>query len=145
MSDMKAFEIHTYQGGKWKIDSVFDDRELALFEAQRMDGSGRYSGIRVVEEIYLERTQETKSRTIYRGSKIEAANAAELRKSKLVREQAADNRKKRTVEAGLRQRAVQEKRIRKKSSPVRLIVITALIVVLAGAAMFGLQFAEHGM
>ena len=37
MSDMKAFEIHTYQSGKWKIDSVFDDRDLAMFEAQRID------------------------------------------------------------------------------------------------------------
>ena len=53
MSDMKAFEIHTYQSGKWKIDSVFDDRDLAMFEAQRMDSSGRYTGIRVVEDIYL--------------------------------------------------------------------------------------------
>ena len=53
MSDMKAFEIHTYQGGKWKIDSVFDDRDLALFEAHRMDQSGQCSGIRVVEEIYV--------------------------------------------------------------------------------------------
>ena len=41
MSDMKAFEIYTYQSSKWKIDSVFDDRDLALFEAQRMDESGR--------------------------------------------------------------------------------------------------------
>ena len=82
MSDMKAFEIHTYQSGKWKIDSVFDDRDLAMFEAQRMDSSGRYTGIRVVEEIYLESTRETKTRTIYRGSKIAEANAAQLRKSK---------------------------------------------------------------
>lgn len=52
MSDMKAFEIHTYQSGKWKIDSVFEDRDLAMFKAQRMDSSGRYTGIRVVEEIY---------------------------------------------------------------------------------------------
>ena len=60
MFSMKAFEIHTYQSGKWRIDSVFDDRDLALFEAQRMDESGRYTGIRVIEEIYVESTQETK-------------------------------------------------------------------------------------
>ena len=70
MSDMKAFEMHTYQSGEWKIDSVFDDRDLAMFEAQRMDESGRYTSIRVVEEIYVESTQETKTRTIFRGSKI---------------------------------------------------------------------------
>jgi phage-related protein len=79
---MKAFEMHTYQSGKWKIDTVFDDSDLAMFEAQRMDESGRCTSIRVVEEIYVESTQETKTRTIFRGSKIAAANAEQLRKSK---------------------------------------------------------------
>jgi hypothetical protein len=92
MSDMKAFEIHTYQSGKWKIDSVFDDRDLAMFEANRMDESGRYSGVRVIEEIFVEQTQQTRTRTIFRGSKVEANNAAELRKSKQARQQAQQNR-----------------------------------------------------
>jgi hypothetical protein len=79
---MKAFEMHTYQSGKWKIDTVFDDSDLAMFEAQCMDESGRCTSIRVAEEIYVESTQETKTRTIFRGSKIAAANAEQLRKSK---------------------------------------------------------------
>ena len=49
-ASLKAFEIHTFRGGKWKIDSVFDDRDLALFEATRMDESGRHAGVRVIEE-----------------------------------------------------------------------------------------------
>lgn len=69
---MKAFEIHTFQGGRWKIDSVFDDRELAVFEAQRMEGSRRYSGVRVVEETFDEGTQQTSTRTIYRGTVVES-------------------------------------------------------------------------
>jgi len=32
---MKAFEVHVQQGERWRIDSVFDDRDLALLEAQR--------------------------------------------------------------------------------------------------------------
>lgn len=145
MSDMKAFEIHTYTGGKWKIDSVFDDRDLAIFEASRMEGSGRYSGVRVVEEIFLEQTQETKTRTIYRGSKIEAANAAELRKSQNVRQQATQNRQRRQTEAAQRSRMAAKHRIQRKSSPVRLIVLTVLILGLAGAALYGLQFAQYSM
>ena len=42
---MRAFEIHTYQDGKWRIDSVFDDRELAMFEARRVDEGSRYAGV----------------------------------------------------------------------------------------------------
>ena len=143
MSDIKAFEIHTYQGGKWKIDSVFDDRGLALFEAHRMDQSGRYSGIRVVEEIYVEATQETKTRTIYRDSKVEAENAAELRKSKQVRLNAGQARKKRQDETVERKKVAQKRKIQKKTSPVRLIAIKLVPVILAGGAIFGLQFVEN--
>jgi cobalamin biosynthesis Mg chelatase CobN len=140
---MKAFEIHTYQGGKWKIDSVFDDRDLALFEAHRMDQSGQYSGIRVVEEIYVEATQQTKTRTIYRGSKVEAENAAELRKSKQVRLNAGQARKKRQDETVERKKVAQKRKFQKKTSPVRLIAIMLVLVILAGGAIFGLQFVEN--
>lgn len=69
---MRAFEIHTFTGGKWKIDSVFDDRELAMFEAQRIDESNRYAGVRVVEENFDEKTQMSTAKTIFRGGRVEA-------------------------------------------------------------------------
>lgn len=144
MSDMKAFEIHTYQSGKWKIDSVFDDRDLAMFEAQRMDESGRYTGIRVVEEIYVEATQETKTRTIYRGSKIAEANAEQLRKSKENRLNKGKATKKRQADTVQRKRAAQKRKIKKKAGPVRLIMIMIMILVLAGGAMYGLMFLQGG-
>ncbi|MGB0631988.1 MAG: hypothetical protein ACPGRZ_14970 [Alphaproteobacteria bacterium] len=143
MSEMKAFEIHTYQSGKWKIDSVFDDRDLALFEAQRMDESGRYTGIRVIEEIYVESTQETKTRTIYRGSKVEQATAEQLKKAKQTRTNAGQSKKKQQAEMIQRKAAAKRRKVKKKSNPIRLIVITLVIVIIAGAAMFGLQFAEN--
>ena len=40
---MVVFEIHTFREGVWKIDSVFDDKDLAVNEAQRMERSSRYS------------------------------------------------------------------------------------------------------
>ena len=145
MSDMKAFEIHTYQSGKWKIDSVFDDRDLAMFEAQRMDESGRYTGIRVVEEIYVEATQETKTRTIYRGSKVAAANAEQLRKSKNVRQNKGKALQKRKAVDVQRKKVAQKRKIKKKASPVRLILILIMIAAMAGGAMYGLQFIEGGI
>lgn len=142
MSDMKAFEIHTFQSGKWKIDSVFDDRDLALFEAQRMDESGRYTGIRVIEEIYVESTQETKTRTIFRGSKVEQANAEQLQKAKQTRANAAKAKKKPQGDVAQRKAAAKRRKVKKKSNLVRLIVITLIIAIAAGGAMFGLQFAQ---
>jgi hypothetical protein len=145
MSNMKAFEIHTYQSGKWKIDSVFDDRDLAMFEAQRMDESGRYTGIRVVEEIYVEATQETKTRTIYRGSKIAAANAEQLRISKNQRQNKGKALQKRKAENVQRRQVARKRKIKKKASPVRLILILVMIGMMAGGAMFGLQFVQGGL
>lgn len=143
MSDMKAFEIHTYQSGKWKIDSVFDDRDLAMFEAQRMDSSGRYTGIRVVEEIYLESTRETKTRTIYRGSKIAEANAAQLRKSKENRINKGQALKKRKTDPVQRRKTAQKRKRKKKASPVRLIMI--MITAMAAGAMYGLLVLQGGL
>ena len=145
MSDMKAFEIHTYQSGKWKIDSVFDDRDLAMFEAQRMDSSGRYTGIRVVEEIYLESTRETKTRTIYRGSKIAEANAAQLRKSKENRINKGQALKKRKTDPVQRRKTAQKRNRKKKASPVRLIMIMIMITAMAAGAMYGLLVLQGGL
>ncbi len=145
MSDMKAFEIHTYQSGKWKIDSVFDDRDLAMFEARRMDDSGRYSGVRVIEEIFIEQTQQTRTRTIFRGSKVEAENAAELRKSKQVRQQAQQNRARRQQEDAARRHRAQKQAVRKKASPVRLFYISLFILMLAGGMMYGLYYLQAGL
>lgn len=144
MSDIKAFEIHTYQGGKWKIDSVFDDRDLAMFEAQRMDGSGRFSAVRVVEEVFSEKTQETKTRTIFRGSKVDGANNAELEKSRNARQNPPQPRAKRPAEAGQRKRPPPRRAPKRKSSAMRLIAITLMIVIVAGAALVGLQMAQNG-
>ena len=140
---MKALEIHTYQSGKWKIDSVFDDRDLAMFEAQRMDSSGRYTGIRVVEEIYLESTRETKTRTIYRGSMIAEANAAQLRKSKENRLNKGLALKKRKTDTVQRRKTAQKRKRKKKASPVRLIMI--MITAMAAGAIYGLMLLQGGL
>lgn len=71
---MILYEIHIFRDGKWKIDSVFDDKELAIYEAQRMERGGRFSAVRVIQETYDEETQRTSIRTVYRTSKVQASN-----------------------------------------------------------------------
>jgi hypothetical protein len=80
---MVVFEIHTFREGVWKIDSVFDDKELAVVEAQRMERAGRYSAIRVVEETFDEATEKGNTRTVYRSTKVDRVNteSAERRKA----------------------------------------------------------------
>jgi hypothetical protein len=76
VATLTVFEIHTQKNGKWKTDSVFDDRELAVVEAKRMVRNMRsegvrvvYKGVRVVEEIYEDKVGKVSSRVIYRSTK----------------------------------------------------------------------------
>jgi hypothetical protein len=132
---MKAFEIHTFRGGKWKIDSVFDDKELALFEARRMDQSSRYSGVRVIEENFNESSQETVTRTLFKGGRAEKQTSPRQQDAKNdvktpVRRKGAKGRK------GKGKRPVRKK---KKSGIATPLIILAVIVIVGFAALFGLQ------
>lgn len=139
---MRAFEIQTYQSGKWKIDSVFDDKELAVFEARRMDESGRHSGIRVIEEEYDEQTKETRVRTIFRGSKVQQANSAAMERNKTVRRQVAQQRQKRTQDDVVRRRVKVQAEKERKSNPVRLAMIMTGLMIVALGALIMLREAE---
>jgi hypothetical protein len=137
---LRAYEIHTFTGGRWKIDSVFDDKELALFEATRMDESGRHAGIRVIEEDYDENTQKTKIRTIFRGSKTSDANNAALEKTKQVRQQVAQQKVQLAQENAIKQvEAVRAEKAR-KSNPYRLVGIFTMIALIGIGAVIALRF-----
>lgn len=72
---MVVYELHLIRDRDWKIDSVFDDRDLAVMEGRRMEKSRRYLGVRVVEETFDQATNRTVSRTIYRSSRVETPHA----------------------------------------------------------------------
>jgi ferric-dicitrate binding protein FerR (iron transport regulator) len=140
MASMRAYEIHTFQQGKWKIDSIFDDRELALFEAGRMDESGRHPAIRVIEEDFDEKTQKAKIRTIFRGSKIDHSNAAALEKTKEVRQQVAQQKQQIQQDRVRKRTEAVAAEKRRKSNPFRLISLFAAIALLGLGAVFGLRY-----
>ncbi len=136
---MRAYEIHTFQSGRWKIDSVFDDKELALFEAQRMDGSGRYSGVRVVEEAFTDRDRKMRSRTIFRGTKVTKANENDLQ----ARQDAEIERRRKSARDAERRRARQREAKKKAFDPYRLISILLLLVSLGLGALYALERFRH--
>jgi hypothetical protein len=69
---MKSFEIQLFHKGKWETDSIYDDRERAVTEARRMEGSSRYGSLRVVREAYDDQTGNTSFRTVYRDSQSQS-------------------------------------------------------------------------
>ena len=130
---MKAFEIHTYHDGKWKIDSVFDDRELALFEARRVDEGSRYSGVRVIEEVYDEASDLTTTRTIFRGGN--ADRQERLRKAEA-------GKKKPGPQRGTGGEPTRKRRPRKKEKSTNFLIpilILAVLVFAGLSALLGLQ------
>jgi len=71
---IRAYEIQTFQGGVWQVDSVFDDEELAIFEARLLHERGRYVGVRVVLETYNPDTDEISARTVLKLEKTTKAD-----------------------------------------------------------------------
>jgi hypothetical protein len=124
---MQSFEIQVFNGGNWKMDSVFDDRETCIEEAKRAAQSGRYSGLRVVEENYDESTNKVACRILYRGgtAKAEKARADANRKLKPPRPTAAGGQEPHRIPG----------RPRKKKNSSLLVPVLLLIVVILGGVI----------
>lgn len=135
---MKAFEIQTFRDGRWKIDSIFDDRALAIYDAERMDSSNRFSGIRVVEEIYDEITNETKTRTVFRSTKGDQTNTKSAAKTQGGKNARGGNQQSGDVDP--RDRKRKQEQPKPEKSLGTLIAILALCVVGGVAALFVLGY-----
>jgi hypothetical protein len=72
MAQLVAYEIQTCLDGKWKISSIFDDKDLAVSQAKHIVATGRFSAVRVVQEAFDEKEQKTASRVVFRHSSSDA-------------------------------------------------------------------------
>ncbi len=132
---MRSYEIQTFKDGKWRLDSIFDDRELAIFEAKKIDEGTRYAGVKVVEENWDEASNQTTVRTLFRGGAAKKDMPAKRR--------AAAKR----MESGHRIRKGKEpsrkgkaKAQAKKSSFIVPILVLMVIILAAIGALIGLQY-----
>jgi hypothetical protein len=137
---MKAYEIHVFRSGRWVIDSVFDDQDLAVIEAQRMNGSGRYPGLRVVEEVFDEHTSETRTRTVYRDSRSSRAAPAQPPAAERKRSAAARGRGR----ADTLMRPPREGAMAVSAGPggLRLAVILGGVAIIGLGALIGLRYLQ---
>ncbi len=82
---MKSFEVQIQRSGEWQTDSTYDDRELAEQRASQIESGRRVAPVRIVEEVFVEKTQKYVWRTIYRDSNFQQAaqsKASESRQSR---------------------------------------------------------------
>ncbi len=137
-----SYEIHTFVSGEWKIDSIFDSRDLALSEARRIDEGTRYSAVRVIEESFDEATQRVNSWTIFRGTKVDKGNANALERKKQIRtEVQAKDAKKKTQKKQVARVEAEKKQKKSLQGAYLMVFLKATgIVVFGTGVIIGIRY-----
>ncbi len=65
MARTVTYEIYTFKNGNWMVDSVHDDKQLAIHQARLLLDSRHHMAIRVVEESYDEAADRASSKVVY--------------------------------------------------------------------------------
>jgi hypothetical protein len=125
------FEIHALRAGKWKIDSIMDDKELAVEAARALARRNGVEAVRVVREMFSQQKGEFARRTIFHTSRQQEMIAAESERKK---QAAVENA--RDTDAMKRLGQAERKRVeaqRKRAARNRLItMISASAAVIIG-------------
>lgn len=132
------FEIHALRAGKWKIDSIMDDKDLAMEAAKALARRNGVEAVRVVREMFNQQKGEFARRTIFHTSRQQEMIAAETERKKMA---AVDNA--RDQDAMKRLAQAERKRVeaqRKRAARARLITMlsasAAVIVGVIGWMLF---------
>ncbi len=85
MAKTTTFEVQSFRNGSWMIDSIYDDREMAVYTARNLLESRHHASVRVVSESYDEVTAESSSKVVFKDekralAKMKLAKAAEKKK-----------------------------------------------------------------
>jgi hypothetical protein len=108
---MPTYEIRKYTGGRWMLDSIFDDKDDAVDEAKSlMERSRSLTAIRVVAVA----NDETgfKEWTVYKQSIVDGENEQATQRASQVRREVEAARAQRKLEAAPKQKAAPKKRQR---------------------------------
>lgn len=73
MTNSVSYELYRQQRGRWVVDSVYDDKEMALYEAKKLLNAQFRYDIKVVEEKFNAGSGETVQRVIFTGRGVEDA------------------------------------------------------------------------
>lgn len=128
MSTDVAYELHSFSGGRWKIQGFFDDRDIAVSEAHRMEEARRFPAVRVVEERFDPETGGYKSRTVYRSSALDEHNEHALKER-------ADTRREVEASRTAKPQAASKSAKAQSSSPaLTMIAVKAVLLFALGFA-----------
>ncbi|MEE8394014.1 MAG: hypothetical protein V3R66_06685 [Rhodospirillales bacterium] len=69
MAEIISYELYAYKGGKWVIDSVYDDKQQALHEGRILLESRHLTGVKIIQENYDKETDKTSAMIIFNEAK----------------------------------------------------------------------------
>ena len=133
---MDSFELQTFKNGQWTVDSYYDDRDLALSEAERLNETGRHAGVRVLREEFHEPTNTSNYHIIFSKLLKDKANKEDRRiQTKKEGRQSGKGAGKASGSRALRRAPTKE-----DSRGVAMPVVIAVCLLIAGVgAMFVLE------
>ncbi len=65
MSQSVSYELLSFRGGNWVIESVYDTKAAAVQEARRLLDARHQKGVKVIEETYDADTDNTRARIVF--------------------------------------------------------------------------------
>ena len=116
-----TYELYAHKKGRWMVDSVFDEREMAIFEAKNLIQSPYVSGVKVDQETHDPSTGKITAVTVFSERKGEESKVSK-------RSQAAEKQeaaKSTDGDTEPRRRRKRRRRKKKKGMPewVRAILV----------------------
>jgi len=125
-----SYEIYSFKNGNWMLDSVHDDRNMAIHQGRMLISSPHHMAIRVVEERYDPDSDQSASKIIYKEQKGGADETP----------------KKKTTGEKTRKKLPTKKKKKKKSTTRNLLL---LVISLGGIglgllALLGVLIAKFG-
>lgn len=66
MATTVSYEVLANRGDNWTIESVYEDREVALYEARTLLDSRHLRAVKVIQETYDDEADRTITRTIFK-------------------------------------------------------------------------------
>ncbi len=65
MAKSVSYEVLSTRGDKWTIESIYDDREVAVYEARTLLENRHLKAVKIVQETYDDEDDRTTTRTIF--------------------------------------------------------------------------------
>ena len=65
MARSVSYEVLAFRGDNWTIESVYEDREVALYEARSLLDNRHLKAVKVIQETYDDEADRTITRTIF--------------------------------------------------------------------------------